>query len=76
MLATERLVEAIAAAGVRRLVYMSTMHVYGERIQGGAVLTEDMRPEPRATYAIARLASEHAAGVPGVPRGGRGGAAV
>lgn len=59
VLATERLVEAVRAAKVRRLVYMSTMHVYGERIVGGAVLTEELRPEPRATYAIARLASEH-----------------
>jgi UDP-glucose 4-epimerase len=61
MLATERLAEVIAGSSVKRLVYMSTMHVYGERVQPGAVLTEDMRPEPRAIYAIARLASEHAA---------------
>lgn len=59
VLATERLMEAAAAADVKRLVYMSTMHVYGERIGGSETLTEDMRPEPRATYAIARLASEH-----------------
>jgi UDP-glucose 4-epimerase len=59
VLATERLAEAVRAAGVKRLVYMSTMHVYGERIAGGATLTEELRPEPRATYAIARLASEH-----------------
>lgn len=59
VLATERLVEAVEEAGVTRLVYMSTMHVYGERIGGAETLTEDMRPEPRATYAIARLASEH-----------------
>jgi UDP-glucose 4-epimerase len=38
---------------------MSTMHVYGERVAEGATLTEDLRPEPRAPYAIARLASEH-----------------
>ncbi len=59
VLATERLVEAVLRTGVRRLVYMSTMHVYGRRMTGGAVLTEDLRPEPRSTYAIARLASEH-----------------
>jgi nucleoside-diphosphate-sugar epimerase len=40
---------------------MSTMHVYGERIADDAVLTEDLRPEPRALYAVARLASEHVA---------------
>lgn len=49
------------AAGVKRFVYMSTMHVYGTRIAEDAVLTEDLRPEPRALYAIARLASEHVA---------------
>ena len=55
------MVEAVADSAVKRLVYMSTVHVYGERMTGGATLTEDMRPEPRAPYAIARLASEHLA---------------
>ena len=59
--ATERIAEAAAEAGVRRFVYMSTVHVYGARIADGATLTEDMRPEPRASYAIARLALEHLA---------------
>jgi len=59
VLATERLVEALGQAEVPRLVYMSTVHVYGARMVSGATLTEDMRPEPRAPYAIARLASEH-----------------
>ena len=61
VLATERIAEAAVAAGVRRFVYMSTIHVYGERVAEDAVLTEDLRPEPRALYAIARLASEHVA---------------
>jgi UDP-glucose 4-epimerase len=30
-------------------------------MRGGATLTEDLRPEPRAAYSIARLASEHVA---------------
>lgn len=59
VLATERLAEAVAASEVKRLVYMSTIHVYGGRMRGGATITEDMRPEPRAPYAVARLASEH-----------------
>ena len=59
VLATERLAEAVAAAKVKRLVYMSTVHVYGRRIRGGVTLTEEMRAEPQAPYAIARLASEH-----------------
>lgn len=50
---------AAAAAGAGRFVYLSTTHVYGTRVAPGAVLTEDLRPEPRHPYAIARLASEH-----------------
>jgi len=50
---------AAAEAGVGRFVYLSTTHVYGTRATPGAVLTEDLRPEPRHPYAIARLASEH-----------------
>ena len=46
-------------AGVPRVVYLSTVHVYGDRMAPGATLTEDMRPEPRSAYAISRLASEH-----------------
>jgi UDP-glucose 4-epimerase len=61
VVATERLVEAAHAAGVMRLIYMSTVHVYGERMAENAVLTEDLRPEPRSTYAVSRLASEHLA---------------
>lgn len=61
VLATERLVEAAASSDVKRFVYMSTVHVYGARMTERATLTEDLRPEPRATYAIARLASEHVA---------------
>jgi UDP-glucose 4-epimerase len=58
---TDRVAEACASSGVRRLVYLSTVHVYGARIQPGVTLTEDMRPEPRAVYGISRLASEHVA---------------
>jgi UDP-glucose 4-epimerase len=61
LVASERLAEACTAVGVRRLVYLSTVHVYGARIMPGATLTEDMRPEPRSAYAISRLASEHVA---------------
>lgn len=61
VVATERLIEAAAAAHVKRLVYMSTVHVYGVRMAPGATLTEDLRPEPRSTYAISRLSSEHVA---------------
>jgi UDP-glucose 4-epimerase len=59
--ATESVAEACASMRVRRLVYMSTVHVYGDRMVPGATLTEDLRPEPRSAYAISRLASEHIA---------------
>jgi UDP-glucose 4-epimerase len=61
VIATERLAEAARAAGVRRLVYLSTVHVYGERMRPGVTLTEDLRAEPRSAYAISRLACEHVA---------------
>ena len=61
VVATERVAEAARAAGVGRLVYLSTVHVYGARMAPGITLTEDLRPEPRSAYAIARLASEHVA---------------
>lgn len=61
VVATQRVAEACVAAGVRRLVYLSTIHAYGARIAPGVTLTEDMRPEPRAAYGISRLASEHVA---------------
>jgi UDP-glucose 4-epimerase len=51
--------DAARAAGVPRLVYVSTVHVYGARMLPGAVLTEEVPAEPRSTYAVARLASEH-----------------
>jgi UDP-glucose 4-epimerase len=61
VVATERVAEACAWAGVERLVYVSTVHVYGARIAPGVTLTEDMRAEPRVAYAISRLACEHLA---------------
>jgi UDP-glucose 4-epimerase len=57
--ASMRIADAARDAGVPRLVYLSTVHVYGDRMAPGAMLTEDMRPEPRSAYAISRLASEH-----------------
>jgi UDP-glucose 4-epimerase len=61
VVATERIAEACASAGVKRLVYLSTVHVYGARMTPGAMLTEELRVEPRSAYAISRLASEHVA---------------
>jgi UDP-glucose 4-epimerase len=59
VMASMSLARAAREAGVARLVYLSTVHVYGDRMAPGVTLTEDMRPEPRSAYAISRLASEH-----------------
>lgn len=56
---TRRIAHAAADAGIRRIVYLSTMHVYGASLVPGAVVTEDVVPAPRAIYAIARLGAEH-----------------
>jgi UDP-glucose 4-epimerase len=66
--ATQHLAGAAGTAGVKRFVYLSTIHVYGARMTEGAVLTEDLRPEPRSPYAIARLASEYVAASLAAPR--------
>jgi len=58
--ATWEMGRAAAEAGVRRFVYVSTVHVYGPAPEG-AVLDERTLPAPRGAYAVARLASEHAA---------------
>jgi UDP-glucose 4-epimerase len=65
VVATHCVAQAAAHAGVKRVVYLSTVHVYGARIAAGVTVTEAMRPEPRSAYAISRLASEHVAAAPG-----------
>lgn len=59
VLGTRHVAEAAVASGVERLVYNSTIHVYGAAIAPGAVITESTIPEPRSVYAIARSAAEH-----------------
>jgi UDP-glucose 4-epimerase len=59
VLITQRIAAAAESAGVERVVYVSTVHVYGTRLVPGADVTEDLRPEPRHAYAVGRLASEH-----------------
>ena len=59
VVATERVAEAAISNGVARIVYVSTVHVYGARMVEGATLREDEPAEPRSVYAVARLASEH-----------------
>lgn len=57
--ASRHVATAARAAHVPRLVYVSTVHVYGALLTDGAVISEDLPPEPRSGYAVARLASEH-----------------
>lgn len=59
VLAGRRVAAAAAAAGVRRIVYVSTIHVYGAAMVPGADLAETTVPQPRSVYAVARLAVEH-----------------
>lgn len=60
VVATRRVAEAAVRAGVRRLVFLSTFHVYGGATDGG-VVHEEVLPAPHHPYAIARLAGEHLA---------------
>ena len=59
IIAARHVAEAAALAGVERVVYVSTVHVYGDRLSPGAAVDEDTPPAPRGAYAGARLASEH-----------------
>ncbi|MEY2565771.1 MAG: UDP-glucose 4-epimerase [Actinomycetota bacterium] len=59
VLGSRHVAAAATDAGVGRLTYVSTVHVYGRALVDGAVITEDVVPAPMATYGIARLASEH-----------------
>jgi UDP-glucose 4-epimerase len=57
--AARRVAEACETAGIGRLVYVSTVHVYGGALVPGTTVTEDALPAPRSAYAVARLAAEH-----------------
>lgn len=56
---TRRIARAAAASSVPRLIYLSTMHVYGSALLPGALVDETTPPLPNHPYAIARLESEH-----------------
>ncbi len=56
---SHRLAEAMHRNGTPRVVYLSSVHVYGAALEPAAVITENTVPRPRSGYAIARLTSEH-----------------
>lgn len=56
--ATARLVNAACREGVRRIIYLSTAHVYTNSLQG--TITEDTCPRNLHPYATSHLAGEHA----------------
>ena len=64
-----RLADAAVRQNVERVVYLSTVHVYGARLTPGATVSEETPAEARSPYAIARLAAEQilAARGPGDP---------
>jgi len=53
---TAQVVEAAVRAGVRRVVFFSTINVYGD--SNGAILTEDSPVGPKTFYAETKLAAE------------------
>ncbi len=56
--ASRAVAESCARSGVARLVYLSTVHVYGAALARGAVIDEEVTPAPISNYALARLQSE------------------
>ena len=54
---TENVVRAASEAGARRIVFFSTIAVYGGN--RGVVLTEDDAPQPDGVYARTKLEAEH-----------------
>lgn len=54
---TVTLLEACHAAGVRRIVYTSSLYAYGR--MAGPPFVETELPEPRTVYGMSKLAGEH-----------------
>jgi nucleoside-diphosphate-sugar epimerase len=57
---TERLARAAAAAGVKRLVYVSSIKVNGEGTASGRKFTENDAPAPQDPYGVSKLEAEQA----------------
>jgi UDP-glucuronate 4-epimerase len=61
ILATQRLLEAVRDADVKRFVYASSSSVYGDA--PAYPTTEEQLPSPRSPYGVTKLAAEHLCGV-------------
>lgn len=57
---TEHLARAAAAAGVKRLVYVSSVKVNGEETAPGEKFSEDDAPAPQDPYGVSKLEAEQA----------------
>jgi UDP-glucose 4-epimerase len=64
--ATRRLATYLSLAGVGRVVYVSTAHVYGPLV---GPIGEHDAPDPRSDYAIAHFAAEQILRRTGIPGG-------
>lgn len=58
--ATMRLAHAAAAAGVRRIVFASSVKAVGESTPPGGVLDDAAPPRPIDPYGVSKLEAEHA----------------
>jgi len=58
VLATEKLARAAADAGVKRLIFLSSVKVNGEKSPGRAFLENDL-PNPQDAYAISKWEAEN-----------------
>jgi nucleoside-diphosphate-sugar epimerase len=56
VIGTKTLVEAAIQAGVKRLVYFSTIIVYGS--SNGRIITESIQPRPNTIYSKTKLSAE------------------
>jgi len=61
LLATQRLLEAAKATGVRRFVFASSSSVYGNAPTYPT--TEDFKPRPHSPYGATKAAAEHLCGM-------------
>ncbi len=57
---TEQLARSAAAAGVKRLVYVSSIKVNGEATRGGYKFTEEDKPAPEDPYGVSKWEAEQA----------------